>query len=298
MWFRNLRFYRFEEPFTLDARQLNEALLGRQARGCGQMEMACEGWEKPLGRNGQQLVHETDGNLMLRLRREAKVLPASLVRELVEMKVAEIEEQTGRTVGRKEKTEIKEQLLSELLPRALVKATHSYAYIDRKSGWLIVDAGSSAKAEELIALLRKTLGTLSVVLPQTGLSPEDVMTRWLSDDRTLPAGFALEDECELYASGEHGGVVRCKSMDISADEVRAHLAQGKRVRKLALNWQERVSFVLQEDLSLRRLKFDDATQEARGDTGGDPAAEFDADFAIMGAEIRELLPALMAAMND
>jgi len=298
MWFKNLRFYRFEEPLSLDARQLDEALRSRQARGCGQMEMASEGWAKPLGRNGTQLIHETDGNLMLCLRRETKILPASLVRELVEMKVHEIEEEGARTVSRKEKTEIKEQLLNELLPRALVKASHSYAYIDRKGGWLVVDAASSTKAEELIALLRKTIGTLPVVLPQTGLSPEDVMTRWLADDRTLPAGFALEDECELYASGEHGGVVRCKSMDIAAEEVRAHLAQGKRVRKLALNWQERVSFVLQEDLSLRRLRFDGAIPEDRGDTGGDPAAEFDADFAIMGAEVRELLPALVAAMSE
>jgi len=296
MWFRNIQFYRFEQPFTMTGKQLHEALETRKSRGCGQMELASEGWAMPLGLEGQMLVHETDGRLMICLRREDKVLPASLVRELLDAKAFEIEQQAGRPVGRKERAELKDQLMQELLPRALVKASHTYAFIDPKAGWLVVNAGSSRKSEELIMLLRKTLGTLNVVLPQAKSSPESAMTGWLMDDSGLPAGFVLEDECELRSVGEVTSTVRCRYVDIASSEVRAHVLAGKRVHKMGMGWQEKVSFVLNDDLSIRRIKYDSELVE-QADGGGDASAQFDADFAIMGAELAHLIPELLAALD-
>jgi len=296
MWFKNIHFYRFEEPFALDGQQLHEALAKRQARDCGQMEQACEGWTRPLGHAGQLLVHETDGCLMICKRREEKVLPAAVVREKVEERVFAIEEEAGRPVGRKEKGEIRDQVLQELLPRALVRASHLYASIDRQSGWLIVNAASAKKADEMIALLAKTLGTLNVVRPQTNIAPESAMTHWLLHDEALPAHFTLEDECELVGAGEGSSVIRCRHVEITSEEVRAHVATGKRVRKLAMNWNGRLSFVLHDDLSIRRLVFDSEVLDAAADGADDELARFDADMAIMTAEFRQFLPQLLALL--
>jgi len=296
MWFRNIHFYRFEEPFMMTGQKLNEALDSRKARSCGQMELACEGWTKPLGLDGQMLVHETDGKLMICLRREDKVLPASLVRELVEERAFEIEQEAGRPVGRKERTDIKEQLMQELLPRALIKASHTYAYIDPKSGWLIVNAASAKKSEELIMLLRKTLGTLNVVLPQTNISPESAMTHWLLSDENLPEGFDVEDEVELRDAGELTSVIRCKHVDLGSTEIRAHVGSGKRVHRMAINWQEKLSFVLHDDLSIKRIRYSEELIED-ADAGGDETAQFDADFAMMSAEMSGFIPALLHALN-
>jgi len=297
MWFRNIHFYRFEEPFKMTGQQLHIALESRKARNCGQMETACEGWAMPLGLEGQMLVHENDGRLMICLRREDKVLPASLLRERVEQKAFEIEQEAGRPVGRKERSDIKDQELQELLPRALVKASHTYAYIDPKKGWLIVNASSAKKSEELILLLRKTLGTLNVVLPQTDISPEAAMTQWLSNEQSLPQGFDVEDECELRSSGELTSVIRCKHVDVESSEIRAHVSSGKRVHRMAMNWQEKLSFVLYDDLSIRRIHYDTELVE-QADAGGDNIAQFDADFAIMGAELSDFIPALLATLNS
>jgi len=302
MWFRNIQFYRFEQPFTMTGKALHAALEGRKARACGQMELACEGWAKPLGLEGQLLVHETDGRLMICLRREDKALPASLVREKVEEKAFEIEGQEGRPVGRKERSDIKEQVMQELLPRALVKASHTYAYIDvknidAKNSWLIVNAASAKKAEELIMLLRKTLGTLNVLLPQAKVSPEAAMTEWIMDDSALPEGFALEDECELRSVGEVTSTIRCKYVDVASREVRAHVVNGKRVFKMGMGWEGKLSFVLHDDLSIRRIRYDSELVE-QADAGDDQMAQFDADFAIMGAELGALIPALLGALNS
>lgn len=297
MWFRNIHFYRFEEPFTMTGQKLNEALETRKARSCGQMELACEGWARPLGLEGQMLMHETDGKLMICLRREDKVLPASLVRERVEEKAFEIEQEAGRPVGRKERADIKEQLMQELLPRALVKASHTYAYIDPKGGWLIVNAASAKRAEELIMLLRKTLGTLNVLLPQTNVSPESAMTQWLLSEESLPQGFDVEDEVELRAAGESISVIRCKHVDLASNEIRAHVGSGKRVHRMAMNWQDRLSFVLHDDLSIKRIRYSEELIED-ADAGGDEIAQFDADFAMMTAEMSGFIPALLAVLNS
>jgi len=297
MWFKNIQFYKFENDFKLTAEQLNEALQGRKARDCGQMELACEGWSKPLGHVGQMFIHQSDGALMFCMRREEKVLPASLVREQVLERAFQIEAEAGRAVGRKEKGDIKEQVLQELLPRALVRASHTYACILPKQGWLIVNASSANKAETLIELLRKTLGTLNVVLPATKESPESAMTRWLMNDAALPEGFVLEDECEMEAGEGAEGVVRCKYVDLSSAEVRAHVSLGRRVKKMAMNWRERLSFVLHDDLSVHRLKFDSAILDEAGESGGDEVARFDTDFTLMVAELGEFLPDLLASLN-
>jgi len=296
MWFKNIQFYRFEEPFKLSGQQLHEQLEKRQARPCGQMEMASSGWAAPLGHGGQMLVHETDGNLMFCLRREDKVLPASLVRELVEEKVFEIE-QAGRAASRKEKTEIKEQILTELMPRAFVRASHIYACILPVSGWLVINAASVSKADEVIEVLNKTLTTLPVVMPGTEQSPEAAMTGWLLQAGTLPEDFSFGEECELHDAGSDA-VVRCRNIDVMSDEVRAHVSEGLTVRKLALNWRERISFVLAEDLSVKRMKFDTAIVDEASDQGGDDdAARFDADFAMMAAEFSVFIPQLLAAVD-
>lgn len=296
MWFKNIHFYQFETPFKQTAQELNAALELRKARRCGHMEMSAQGWCSPLGRAGEMLVHQSGPNMMLCLRREDKVLPASLVREQVEEQALAIEADMGRPVGRKERLDIKDTVLQELMPKALVRASHTFACILPESGWLIVNAASAKKSEALIEVLRKSLGTLNVVIPATDESPEGAMTRWLLNESELPGGFMLEDACEMYTANESAGVIRCRNVDIARDEIRAHLSSGYRVRRMALNWQERLSFILHEDLSVHRMRFDSAVlDEAEG--GEDDVSRFDADFTIMSSELIEFIPFLLAALR-
>lgn len=296
MWFKNIQFYRFEEPFKLTGQQLHEQLEKHRARPCGQMDLSSCGWTEPLGHAGQMLVHETNGNLMFCLRREDKVLPSSLVREQVEQRLFEIE-QSGRKPGRKEKSDIREQVMTELLPRAFVRASHTFACILPADGWLIINASSARKADEVIEELNKALISLPVVQPSTEQSPETAMTGWLMYDGTLPGGFVFGEECELHHA-ESAAVVRCRNVDVMSDEVRAHVNEGLRVNKLALVWQDRLAFMLDDTLSVKRLRFDtEMTDEAAEQGGDDEVARFDADFALMAAELSAFIPQLLGAVE-
>ena len=102
--------------------------------------------------------------------------------------------------------------------------------------------------------------------------------------------FTLTDECELRDPGGDGAIVRCVKENLASDEVRNHLRAGKEVVKLALDWGGHLSFLLQEDLSLKRLRFSDELIDASVEPDiEDEAARFDAEFAIMALQLRELV---------
>lgn len=293
MWFRNLQIYPLSAPFELPAEALHEKLSTRPASECGNLEFSACGWEPPLGHHGKQLVHAVAHCTMICMRREEKVLPAAVVNQQLDRRVSDLEESQGRKVRRREKGEIKDEILLDLLPKAFTKTVLTYAYIDSRNGWLVVDAASSKRAEELISLLRETLGSLPLRPLEVNSSPVQVMTNWLQGG-SLPQAFVIGDECELRDPGEEGSVVRCRRQDLEGKEIAAHLKAGKAVVRMSLEWQEKLSFVITGELALKRLKFLDLIQEAVAESEAeDHATRFDVEFALMSLELGNFIGSLI-----
>jgi recombination associated protein RdgC len=293
MWFKNLSIFRLTEEFTLSPEDLEQKLGALSFRPCGNHEESTFGWTSPLGKASQQLVHTANGFMMICAKKEEKVIPAAVVNEMVQEKILEAEDQQGRKLSKKERTAIKDELIFELLPRAFTFSNKTYAYIDPKGGWLIVDAASSKKAEDILSLLRKCLGSLPAVPLNTIEKPIATMTAWLINNEA-PADITIEDECELRAPEEEGGIIRCKRHDLSLPEIKNHLDTGKEVIKLAVSWADRLSFIIDENLAIKRLKFLDLIQDQVADIETyDEAQQFDVDFSIMSLELAKFLPRLM-----
>ncbi|MCP4077092.1 MAG: recombination-associated protein RdgC [Gammaproteobacteria bacterium] len=291
MWFRNLQIYQLTETFNASAEELHEILLDKAFKPCQGLDKFRIGWAYPLGKHGNQLVHATNGCLMLCMRREDRILPASVVRDAVDEKVDEIEAKDARTVGRKEKNDIKDEVIVDLLPRAFTKSSRSYAYIDPRNNRVILNCTTSNKAEEILTLIRDTLGSFKVKPLAVNSAPSVIMTGWVKN--LAPADVEISDECELKEPVENGGVIRIRGVDLGSDEVQQHLNSGKIVSKLAIEWQQRISCVLAEDLSIKRLKFMDLVMEEASDTAADDEVmRFDADFALMSLELSRFIPVL------
>ena len=297
MWFKNIQLYRLGQPFNLAPETFDARLRSDEFRGCSTMDMVASGWAPPLGRHGQQLVHAANGYIMICARKEEKIIPASVVRQLLEDKVAALEAAESREVYRREKLRLKEEIIVDLLPRALTRISDQFAYIDTRNNFLVVDSASSGKAEDLVGQLRNTLGRFPATPVKVKQSLSALMTRWLSGER-LPQGLEFGGECELRHPDPDGGVISCKHQDLEATEVRNHIKNGKYAVKLALQWRERLSCVLQEDLSIKRLRFEDIIKEAESETeADDPVSRFDLDFSIMVLELAEFFPQLLAALG-
>ncbi|MCK9620908.1 MAG: recombination-associated protein RdgC [Methylobacter sp.] len=293
MWFKNLSIFRLTEDFTLAPADLEQKLEQMAFRPCGSHEEFTFGWTSPLGKSSEQLVHSANGFLMLCGKKEERVLPASVVNEMMQEKILETEEQQGRKLSKKERTAIKDELIFELLPRAFTFSNKTYAYIDPKGGWLIVDAASAKKAEDLLSSLRKCLGSLPAVPLNTIEKPVKIMTEWLVNNQA-PDDITIEDECELRSPEEEGGIIRCKRHDLSLPEIKNHLDTGKEVIKLAVNWADRIAFIIDENLAIKRLKFLDLIQDQVADTeSGSEAEQFDVDFSIMSLELSNFFPRLL-----
>ncbi|MCK5926279.1 MAG: recombination-associated protein RdgC, partial [Methylococcales bacterium] len=292
MWFKNLSLFRLTETFNVSSTELIEKLAPMIFRPCGSHDESSFGWTAPLGGNSELLIHEANGFIMLCAKKEEKVLPSAVINEIVQEKVLELETAQGSKLSRKEKTSLKDEIIFELLPRAFSFSRKTYAYIDPKGGWIVVDSASSKKAEDLLSYLRKCLGSLPIVPVASANNPSQVMTQWLMDNE-IPQGISIEDECELRSTEEEGGIVRCKNHDLSLPEIKNHLQQNKLVTKLALNWDDKISFILDEELAVKRLRLSDLIQDQIADINAETEAErFDADFSIMTLELANFLPRL------
>ena len=108
MWFKNIRAYRLTGPFDLSPEQLSEQMQGSLYQPCGKSQPVSLGWVPPLGENTEALTHAAAGRILIGMRREEKILPASVVREQVADRVREIEQEEARKVYRKEKLRLKD----------------------------------------------------------------------------------------------------------------------------------------------------------------------------------------------
>ncbi len=300
MWFKNLFIYRFSKPFERTAEELEQVLAGNTFSPCGDHDQSKMGWCSPIYQNDPEapLVHITDKYWMICLKKQDRILPASVINEQVALRVDEIESAQARKVTKKEKTELREQLTIELLPKAFTKTQSYYAYLCPAKGYMVLNTASTKVADELTSFLRKTIGSLPIRVPDTHSSPAAIMTDWLADTTQIPSAFTLGDECELESQGEEKGQVRYKGLDLHQEQLDQHIESGMQVNSLALHWQESLSFTLSSDLQVKKLKFKDLILDQFDDMElDDPAAKFDASFALMALEVEKLLPELFDAFG-
>ena len=288
MWFKNLRIYRFTQPFELTSEELEPLLAEHVFQPCGRQDLSQYGWVSPIGGGSELFTHVSNGNIMLCAQREEKIVPGAVVKEAMQDKIDLIEQRDARKVYRKERDQIKDEVLLELLPRAFTRSSRIYAYIAPKEKLLLIDCSSASKAEEFLSYLRQTLSTLPVIPPACKNVPADVMTHWLTEQHAEDP-FSLDRECELSNPLDTANVIRCKAQDLDAEEIQQLLEGGKRCTKLAVVWKDSIRCVIHEDLSLRRLKFEDELIQQANETEADSREQqFDQDFAVMALELNRL----------
>lgn len=292
MWFRNLLIYRLPKDWVAKSTETEEQLARHALQRCGSSASQSMGWVAPC-ENGP-LLHLVNRQWLLALGVEQKLLPASVVKQFAKDRAKEIEEREGRKPGRKEMRELRERITEELLPRAFVRRRTTYGWLDPINGWLAIDAGTQAKAEEFIEQLRKSIEGIPIRSWKLTHAPSALMTAWVSAN-DVPAGFSLDQDLELRSPEE--ATVRYVRHALEGEEIRQHIANGKTATRLAMTWSDRISFVLTENAQIKRLAFLDLLKEASEGQSDNADERFDLDFALMTGELALLLDDLTSALG-
>lgn len=305
MWFKNLRLYCLTQPFDISIEELESQLAEQVFVPCSSYEKTRMGWTSPLGSDAPideedgvapMLTHVVGGYIMLCAQKQDRLLPAAVVREATEEKVAEIEQRQARKIYRKEKRQIQDDVFATLLPRAFTRSQQTFAYISPEEKLLVVNAASAPKAEEFLNLLRDSLGTFPVALPESKRAPSDVMTRWLKEQKATDH-FDIHEDCEFYNPIDGSNVIRCKGQDLVSEEIKAHLDAGKQVKNLGVLWNNVLSCTIADDLTIKRLRFEEMKEEAENFEEESAAQKFDQEFALMTLELTAFFKSLFTAFG-
>jgi len=297
MWFKNLQIYRLPMPWNVDLAKFEEQLARAPFVKCPSNQPTSRGWVSP--RKDGALVFSLGHQWLVALAVEQRLLPSSVVNDEVRERAEALEEQQGYAPGRKQMKELKERITEELMPRAFTKRRTTFVWIDPQNGWFCVDAGSQGKAEEVIEHLRHCLDEFPLKPLHTQVSPSTAMADWLAGG-DAPAGFTIDRDCELKAAGDEKAAVRYVRHPLGDEvsgEIKSHLAAGKLPTKLALTWDDRISFVITEKLEIKRLAFLDLLKEEAEKSAERADEQFDADFSLMTGELSRFLPQLIEALG-
>ena len=291
--FKNLLLYRLAADWSATVAQIEDALAGARFAECGLTQARSSGWVPPRGEDHGPLIEAVNGQWLMQLMVEQKMVPGSVVKRQVDALAAQVEKQTGRKPGKKQRNELKDQALLDLLPMAFTKRAGVKVWVAPAERLLVIDASSAGRADEVLTALTQALPGLSATLVNTAVSPAACMAEWLvSGD--APAGFSIDRDCELKAADGEKPVVRYARHALDIAEIREHIAAGKQPTRLALTWQGRVSFVLTEGLQIKKVAFLDGVFEG---TSAKQDESFDADAAIATGELAPLIGDLLDALG-
>lgn len=294
MWFRNLQVFRIPHNWELPLADFDKQLSRQLFQACGSQDAQSRGWISPRGND--QLVHSLNRQWLIALGSEQKLLPGAVVKQEAQQRAIHFEEEQGYKPGRKQMQEIRDQVTMELLPRAFSRYRSTQVWLDPIAGWLCMDASSTARADEILEVLGKSLDDAPVSRLRTQVSPAAAMADWLASGEA-PSGFTVDRDCELKAHGNEQATVRYVRHALDGDEIRSHLEQGKQPTRLGLTWNDRISFILTDKLEIKRLAFLDILKEDAEKQAQDNDELFDIEFTLMTGELNQLLTDLTQALG-
>ncbi|MGN7832627.1 recombination-associated protein RdgC [Pseudoxanthomonas sp. 22568] len=295
MFFRALTMLRF--PPTLDLSQLDALLEEFRLKPIGALELSAHGFVSPFGKGEQALSHRIGNAIWLTVGGEQKLLPPATVNQALEERLESIYAKEGRRPGGRARQRLRDDIVMELLPRALTKPHRTDLLIDLQDGFIAVDTSSRKTAEGVASEIRRALGSFPAVHLNAEVSPRAVMTGWVAGE-PLPKGLSLGEDCRLEDAMDGGSKVACYRIDLQSEEIAEHLRAGRQVTRVALVLDDHLSFDLDETLIVHKLKFLDGAIDALSNIEReDLRAELDARFALLAGEVSRLFRVLEGALH-
>jgi recombination associated protein RdgC len=297
MWFKNLKVFRLTDHWVKHMADLDAALKADAFTPAQDLSATSTGWVPPRD-DDDRFALEVQGQTVLAFRIEKKLLPSTVINQTVKARAQVLEAEQGYAPGRKQLRDLKESVTDELLPRAFSIARDVRIWIDPANQWLVIDAAAAAQSDEVLSALGRSLHPYPVEPLKLQHSATALMTDWLLTGQA-PDGFGIDDDSQWQATGDQAASIRYVRHDLPNETIQSHVEAGYQCTRLAMTWQDRVSFMLTETGDLKRVTPLEVIEERSADAiVQTPTEKFDSDFTLMTAELAKLLDELMPVLGE
>ncbi|HFC29678.1 MAG TPA: recombination-associated protein RdgC, partial [Oceanospirillales bacterium] len=288
MYFKNARIFRLPEDLKLDSEKFSEQLIEDKLKPCGPQDLASQGWLSPFNMLREVFCWQSGQAQLIELGIEEKILPPSVVKTKLDEKVSTIKSETGNKPGRKQQTDMKQELLFELLPQAFTKLKRMGAYIDNDLNLLVVDSATQNAAENLVSQLRQTLGSFKAEAFGESSDMAMIMTKWITDGQAT-GGFEFGSSLVLQTFDEAKSVIRAKNVNFLTDEMQRHIENGYLVTEIGLVFNDRIELKLTHDFAVKGIKFTDIVLDDLSHESIESEEQLlDSRFTLMHLEFKEM----------
>ena len=294
MWFKHIHLFKLKSSFQMPQDKLEEQLQRQRKTDGPRHQVSTLGWVSPFGKHSDLLVLAQNDFYLLTFSIEEKIIPSVVVNEKAVDKIASVEQQECRKISKNERKKIKEDIYHSLLPLAFSRTKSTNLIIDAQEGWILVDCSSRAHAESCIEQLRSALGSLPLQPIDTYQDASFVMTSWLMNDQT-PDHLTIATRCEMFDDRQKNTTIKFTDHDLQAESVINHLKKGKKVRQVSVDWHEKISFSLNNDYSLQRIRYldmDELNEVFDSKEAPSPEIRLDTEFALITPLYRQLIQAM------
>lgn len=287
MFFKNLIIYQFDKNSSIE--RLNNDMLKNMAfTPCGPTDSIKKGFVSPIG-DDEVLKLQVQDHSLLRVRTESKILPSSVIKKKTSERIEQLEQKLGRRATKGEKHRVKDEVIIDLLPIAFTKDKYTYVWINHQDQFIAIETSSFNVAEDVLSLIRKELGRLSLTPLHTEKPVSPFFKEWVLDDNPPPNFFILNDAL-LEDPLEGNGKVKLMDENLTADEVKSYLNSGREIRSLSFSYQQRTVFTVNTRLVFSKINYSSEMLDENCDISPDDQAKrIEADFYLVANELATLI---------
>lgn len=277
-----------ENEFNIDDMIKEEDISNFEFSGLSSMDLRKIGFVKnKTSFTFVDKIQLDKNNYTLMTVREQKKIPEKyLIETLVNAKKTLYFSETGKTAAKTTIKEWTEEARNEILVQTLPKKPKDMMIAIRDDGLVLVEESSSKTVEDVVACVRKAVGTFPVDPLETNKDVSEVLGQMvaknLSDVFTLGNEVSLLDEESLKHNLSNGSVY-----DSDADK---YVKDGMLVTKLGLQYDGAVNFVINDNLCLDKIRFDKEFLDAEDSEAG--------NLLLKLSELNNVINELLSRFNS
>lgn len=291
--FRNVRFYRIGGGWPKAEEEVTQALRAAEFKPCGPLTERSSGWVPVYPDAGDALARRVNGADLIRMRSQSRVLPPSVIKEELEVRIEDYAARMKEAPSASEKRRMKAEARDELMPKAMLRSDRTWGFIDLKENLVGIDALQVSVAERFLRRLGAAIPVSNLRPLQFNQPVGELLTKIFLGN--APRQFAVGRECRMQDAADAGSKVRWSQFDLTEQSIRNHVTDGMRLTHLAIEYDNVLSCVIDQDGTLGKLQFV-GMNEDHGDEL-DPLARLDAEFVLMSGTLRQMIADLKKLLN-